>query len=76
MSEVINLQDEKIKRESIFRIDRATQDIEAYTAVISKSLLQWSSFSVQEKADLYATIAMFNVEILRNLVNKMKGDEV
>lgn len=71
---VVNLSQHKAKLTSEIKLSNALRDTEAYEAVIHKSLRDWHSYSVQEKAELYKTVAEFNIELLGNLISKMKGE--
>lgn len=74
MSEIISLSQHKAKLISEIKLSNALRDTEAYEAVIHKSLRDWHSYSVQEKAELYATVALFNLELLGQLIERMKDD--
>lgn len=76
MSDVINLFDEKAKRLVMFSISQAEADIQKYEDVVMKSVRDFHTFSVQEKAELYSSLAAFNVEILRQLLEYKKGEVV
>ena len=76
MSEVIELSQHKAKTESIFNMQRATADIQKYGDVVMKSVKDFHTFSVQEKVDLYSSLAAFNIEILRQLLEYKKGEMV
>ena len=65
---VVNMFDEKQKRASIFSLEQASADVEAYEVVVSKSILEFPSYSVFEKQELYTTLAKFNVELLQKLL--------
>ena len=75
MSDVISLGEHKAKQANIFRFENALRDIEAYEDVVSKSIAQFNSYGIQEKYDLYLTLAEFNVEILHQLIEKMKDEQ-
>ena len=68
LSGVINLFEEKQKRASIFSLEQASADVAAYEAVVNKSILEFPSYSVFEKQELYTTLARFNVELLQKLL--------
>ena len=74
MSEVINLSQHKLKQESLFKIQTAISDVEAYKKVIDKSLREWDSYSVWQKAELYESVSAFNLEILNELIERMKDE--
>ena len=76
MSDVVNLFDEKAKRLVIFNISQAEADIQKYKDVVMKSVRDFHTFSVQEKVELYSSLAQFNVEILRQLLEHKKGEVV
>ena len=76
MSDIINLFDEKAKRLTIFNISQAEADIQKYEDVVMKSVRDFHAFSVQEKVELYSSLAEFNVEILRQLLEYKKGEVV
>lgn len=74
MSDVIDLSQHKLKQESLFKIQTAINDVEAYKKVIYKSLREWDSYDIFQKAELYESVAMFNLEILNELIERMKDD--
>lgn len=74
MSEVINLSQHKAKLTSEIKLSNALRDAESYESVIHKSLRDWHTYSVQEKAELYETVALFNLELLGQLIERMKDD--
>ena len=76
MSDVINLFNEKAKRLAIFSISQAEADIQKYEDVVMKSVRDFHTFSVQEKVELYSSLAAFNIEILRQLLEYKKGEMV
>ena len=65
---VVDLFQHKIKQESIFSLEQASADVAAYEDVVNKSILEFSSYSVFEKQELYTTLAKFNVELLQKLL--------
>ena len=76
MSDVINLFDEKAKRLVMFSISQAEADVQKYKDVVMKSVRDFHTFSVQEKVELYSSLAAFNIEILRQLLEYKKGEMV
>lgn len=68
LSGVINMFEEKQKRQSLFTLENATKDVEKYKEVVERSILEFSSYSVFEKQSLYETLAKFNVELLQKLL--------
>lgn len=76
MSDVINFSDEKARRLTIFSISQAEADIQKYEDVVMKSVRDFHTFSVQEKVELYSSLAAFNIEILRQLLECKKGEMV
>lgn len=74
MSDVINLFDEKAKRLVMFSISQAEDDIQKYEDVVMKSVRDFHTFSVQEKTELYSSLAEFNVVILKQLLERKKAD--
>ena len=72
---VINLFDEKQKRASIFSLEQASTDVAAYEAVVNKSILEFSSYSIFEKQSLYETLARFNVELLQKLLERKRDGQ-
>lgn len=76
MSDIINLFDEKAKRLTMFSISQAEADVQKYKDVVMKSVRDFHTFSVQEKVELYSSLAAFNVEILRQLLEYKKGEVV
>lgn len=65
---VVNMFEEKQRRASIFSLEQASADVEWYEAVVNKSVLEFPSYSVFEKQELYTTLAKFNVELLQKLL--------
>jgi len=76
MSDIINLFDEKAKRLVIFNISQAEADVQKYKDVVMKSVRDFHTFSVQEKVELYSSLAAFNIEILKQLLEYKKGEVV
>ena len=74
MSDVIDLSRHKLKQESLFKIQNAINDVEAYKKVIYKSLREWDSYDILQKAELYESVSLFNLEILNELIERMKDD--
>lgn len=74
MSEVVDLFQHKAKLTSEIKLSNALRDTEAYTNVIHKSLREWHAYSVQEKAELYRAVAVFNLELLHQLIERMKDE--
>lgn len=73
---IVNLSQHKSKIVNEIRLNKALRETESYESVIHKSLRDWHTYSVQEKAGLYETVALFNIELLNQLINKMKENEV
>ena len=69
---IVNMFEEKQKRASIFSLEQASADVAAYEAIVDKSILEFSSYSVFEKHELYTTLARFNVELLQKLLSIKK----
>lgn len=68
---IVNLSQHKAKLISEIKLSNALRDTESYESVIHKSLRDWHTYSVMEKADLYKTVAEFNLEILKQLIDRM-----
>lgn len=75
LSGVINLFEEKQRRASIFSLEQASADVAAYEAVVNKSILEFSSYGVFEKQELYTTLARFNVELLQKLLERKRDGQ-
>ena len=73
---VVNMFEEKQKRASIFSLEQASADVAAYEDVVNKSILEFSSYGVFEKQELYTTLAKFNVELLQKLLAIKKEKSV
>jgi hypothetical protein len=73
---IVNLSQHKAKTESIFNLQRASADVQHYENVVRKSVDDFHTYSVQEKAELYSSLAEFNVEILKQLLEYKKGELV
>ena len=76
MSDVVDLRAYKIKTENLFNLEQARADVEQYRQIVMKSVRDFHTFSVQEKVELYSSLAVFNVEILRQLLEYKKGEVV
>ncbi|MGL5013034.1 MAG: hypothetical protein ACRC6V_01930 [Bacteroidales bacterium] len=74
LSEVVDLFKHKAKLTSEIKLSNALRDTESYESVIHKSLRDWHTYSVQEKAGLYETVALFNLELLSQLIERMKDE--
>lgn len=72
---IVNLSQHKAKLTSEIKLSNAIRDTESYESVIQKSIRDWHTYSVMEKYDLYVTLAEFNVEILHQLIEKMKDEQ-
>ena len=72
---VVNMFDEKEKRRSIFSLEQASADVAAYEDVVNKSILEFSSYGVFEKQELYTTLAKFNVELLQKLLERKRDEQ-
>lgn len=73
MADVINLLQEKVKKESIFNLEQAAKDVEHYTEVVSRSVDSFHTYSVQQKQQLYSDLAEFNIMIVRELLEVKKN---
>ena len=67
--------EEKQKRASIFSLEQASADVAAYDAIVNKSILEFSSYSIFEKQELYTTLAKFNVELLQKLLERKRDEQ-
>ena len=72
---IVNMFEEKQKRASIFSLEQAASDVAAYEVVVNKSILEFSSYSVFEKQELYTTLARFNVELLQKLLERKRDGQ-
>ena len=72
---IVNMFEEKQKRTSIFSLEQASADVAAYEAVVNKSILEFSSYSIFEKQELYTTLAKFNVELLQKLLERKRDEQ-
>ena len=71
---IVNLSQHKAKLTSEIKLSNALRDTESYESVIHKSIRDWHTFSVMDKAELYKTVAEFNLELLEQLIERMKDD--
>lgn len=76
MAEVINMFQEKVKRENLFNLEQAAKDVEHYADVVSRSVESFHTYSVQQKQQLYSDLAEFNIMIVRELLEIKKGELV
>lgn len=67
MDNVINMFSAKEKIEADARSALAIKDIDHYEKVILNSIENFDNYSVIEKRALYASISIFNVELLKIL---------
>lgn len=73
-SKVVNLFQEKTKKESIFNFEQAAKDVEHYAEVVSRSVDNFHTYSVQQKQQLYSDLAEFNIRIVRELLEIKKNE--
>ena len=71
---VVNMFEEKSRRQSIFSLEQAASDVEWYTEVVNKSVEDFHTYSVNQKQELYSSLAEFNVKIINQLLER-KRDE-
>lgn len=71
---IVNLTQHKAKLTSEIKLSNALRDTESYESVIQKSLRDWHTYSVMEKAELYKTVALFNLDLLGQLIERMKDE--
>ena len=71
---VINLFQHKTEKESLFNITQAEADIAKYETAVLKSVDEFHTFSIQQKQELYSSLAEFNVIILKQLLERKKAD--
>ena len=74
MAEVINLFQEKPKKENLFNLEQAAKDVEHYADVVSRSVESFQTYSVQQKQQLYSDLAEFNIMIVRELLEVKKNE--
>lgn len=74
MSEVINLFQERDKKENIFNLEQAAKDVEHYADVVSRSVENFHTYSVQQKNQLYSDLAEFNIMIINDLLQRKKDE--
>ena len=72
---IVNMFEEKQKRASIFSLEQAASDVAAYEEAVNKSILEFSSYGVFEKQELYTTLAKFNVELLQKLLERKRDGQ-
>ena len=65
---IVNMFEAKQRMQSIYNLEQASADVDAYEAIVNKSILEFPSYSVFEKQELYTTLAKFNVELLQKLL--------
>jgi hypothetical protein len=71
---VVNIFQHKTEKESLFNITQAEADIAKYETAVLKSVDQFHTFSIQQKQELYSSLAAFNVEILKQLLERKRND--
>jgi hypothetical protein len=71
---IVNLSQHKAKLASEIKLSNALQETESYESVIHKSLRDWHTYSTWQKAELYESVSAFNLEILNELIERMKDD--
>ena len=72
---IVNMFEAKQKRASIFSLEQASADVAAYEDVVNKSILEFPSYGVFEKQELYTTLAKFNVELLQKLLERKRDEQ-
>lgn len=70
---IVNLFQHKTKQESIFNLEQAAKDVEHYADVVSRSVESFHTYSVQQKQQLYSDLAVFNIMIVRELLEVKKN---
>lgn len=71
---IVSLSQHKAKLTSEIKLSNALRDTKAYANVIHKSLNDWHTYSPQEKAELYEAVVMFNLELLDQLIERMRNE--
>lgn len=71
---IVNLFQHKTKTENLFTLQRASVDVQHYEDVVRKSVDNFHTYSVQEKIELYSSLAEFNIKIINQLLER-KRDE-
>lgn len=74
MSEVVNLSEHKAKQSNLFSLELASADVAYYEKVVKRSVENFHTFSVQQKQELYESLAEFNISIVNNLLERMKNE--
>lgn len=74
MADVINLFEHKTKAQNFFNLEQASADVAHYEKVVMKSVEDFHTYSVQQKNQLYSDLAAFNVQILHDLLERIRND--
>lgn len=66
-----------ILNEYLAKLEKAqnTADVEKYEHVLMRSIIDFHTYSVHEKQQLFESIALFNISLLNNLLKKKYGME-
>lgn len=61
-----------ILNEYLAQLEKAqnTADVEKYEQVLMRSIVDFNTYSVQEKQRLFESVALFNISLLNNLLKK------
>lgn len=61
-----------ILNEYLCKLEKAqnTADVEKYEQVLMRTIVDFNTYSVQEKQRLFESVALFNISLLNNLLKK------
>lgn len=71
MSNITSLFEHKRQVEML----QSKADVEKYEQVLIRTIVDFHTYSVQEKQRLFESIALFNISLLNNLLKKKYGME-
>lgn len=70
MSNITSLFEHKRQVEML----QSKADVEKYEKVLMKTIVDFHTYSIQEKQQLFESIAIFNISLLNNMLKKKYGE--
>lgn len=71
MSNITSLFEHKRQVEML----QSKADVEKYEQVLMKSIVDFHTYSVSQKQQLFESVALFNISLLNNMLNKKYEDK-
>lgn len=66
-----------ILNEYLAKLEKAqnTADVEKYEQVLMRTIVDFHTYSVSQKHELFKSVALFNISLLNNLLKKKYEDK-